>query len=49
MDKYKSHLVAKGYSEIKGIDIGEIFSLVVKLTSIRFLLAIVVAFGFEVE
>jgi hypothetical protein len=49
VDKYKSRLVAKGYSQVEGIDFGEIFSHVAKLNSIRFLLSIVVAFDFEVE
>jgi hypothetical protein len=47
--KYKSQLVAKGYSQVEAIDFGEIFSPVAKLTSIRFLLSIVVAFDLEVE
>jgi hypothetical protein len=41
--------VAKGYSQDEGIDFGEKFSLVAKLTSIRFLWSIVVAFDREVE
>jgi hypothetical protein len=45
----KLRLVAKGYSQVEGIDFGEIFSLVAKLTSIRFILSVVVAFDFEVE
>ena len=49
MDKYKSRLVAKGYSQVEGIDFGKIFSPVAKLTSIRFLLSIGVAFILEVE
>jgi hypothetical protein len=49
VEKYKAWLVAKGYSQVEGIDFGEIFSLVSKLTSIRFLLSVVVAFDFEVE
>ena len=49
MDKYKARLVSKGYSQLEGIDFGEIFSPVAKLTSIRFLLSIVVAFILEVE
>jgi transposase InsO family protein len=49
VEKYKSRLVAKGYSQVEGIDFGEIFSLVAKLTSIRFMLSVVVAFYFEVE
>jgi hypothetical protein len=49
VEKYKARLVAKGYSQVEGIDFGEIFSPVVKLTSIRFLLSIVAAFDVEVE
>ena len=42
-EKYKSRLVAKGYSQVEGIDFGEIFSLVAKLTSIRLLLSVAAA------
>jgi hypothetical protein len=49
VEKYKSRLVAKGYSQVEGIDFGEIFSHVVKLTSIRFLLFVATTFYFEVE
>jgi hypothetical protein len=49
VEKYKARLVAKGYSQVEGIDFGEIFSPVSKLTSIRFILSVVVAFDFEVE
>ena len=49
VEKYKNHLVEKGYSQIEGIDFGEIFSPVSKLSSIIFLLAIIVSFDLEVE
>ena len=49
VQKYKSRLVEKGYSQVEGIDFSEIFSLVAKLTSIRFLLSIAPAFDLEVE
>jgi hypothetical protein len=49
VEKYKARLVAKGYSQVNGIDFGEIFSPIAKLTSIRFLLSVVVAFDLEVE
>jgi hypothetical protein len=49
VEKYKAQLVAKGYSQVEGIDFDEIVSHVAKLTSIRFLLIVVVSFDFEVE
>ena len=39
--KFKAHLVAKGYSQQKGVDYDEIFSPVVRHTSIRVVLALV--------
>eukprot|EP00253_Pinus_taeda_P026768 PITA_26768 len=47
VEKYKAWLVAKGYSQAPGIDFGDIFSLVAKITSIRLLLSVVAAFDFE--
>ena len=49
VEKYKAWLVEKGYSQVEGIDCGEIFSPVSKLTSLRFLLSIATAFDLEVE
>ena len=49
VEKYKARLVAKGYSQVEGIDFGEIFSPIVKLTSIIFLLSLVATFDLEVE
>eukprot|EP00253_Pinus_taeda_P007336 PITA_07336 len=49
VEKYKARLVRKGYSQVSGIDFGDIFSLVSKVTSIRLLLSVVAAFYFEVE
>jgi hypothetical protein len=48
VEKYKERLIAKGYSQVEGIDFGEIFSLVSKLTSIRFILSIVENFYLEI-
>ena len=42
-------MVEKGYSEVEGIDFGEIFSPVAKLTSIRFVLSLATTFDLEVE
>jgi hypothetical protein len=49
MHKYKARIVAKGYSQVEGIDFGDIFSPISKLASIRFLLSIAIVFDFEVE
>ena len=49
VDKYKYCLVEKGYSQVEGIYFRDLFSLVEKLTSIRFLLSIAISFDIEVE
>ena len=47
--KYKAILVAKGFSQKVGIEFHDIFSPVVKLVSIRILLAIVASYDLELE
>jgi hypothetical protein len=47
--KYKSRLVAKGYSQFHGVDYEETFAPVVKFTSIRVLLALVSHFNLELH
>jgi hypothetical protein len=47
--KLKDRLVAKGYSQVEGVDFSEIFSHVAKLTSIRVLMSLVAAFDLEIE
>eukprot|EP00253_Pinus_taeda_P033545 PITA_33545 len=49
VEKYEAQLVEKGYSQVPGIDFGDIFSPVAKITSIRLLLFVATAFYFEVE
>jgi hypothetical protein len=46
---YKDRLVVKGFAQKKGIDFDEIFSPVVKMTSIRTILSPVVVEDFHIE
>ena len=39
--KYKARLVAKGFKQEKGVDFGEIFSPIVKMTTLHTVLAMV--------
>src|SRR5690606_14460095 len=48
-EKFKSRLVAKGYSQRKGIDYDEIFSPVVRHTSIRVVLSLVASWNLHLE
>ena len=47
--RYKARLVSKGYSQISGIDFNDVFSPVVKHSSIRTLLSIVAMRDYELE
>ena len=47
--KYKARLVVKGFSQKKGVDFEEIFSPVVKMSSIRVVLGIAASLNLEIE
>jgi hypothetical protein len=47
--QYKARLVVKGFAQKKGIDFDEIFSPVVKMTSIRIILSLVVVENLHLE
>ena len=47
--RYKARLVAKGYSQVPGVDFNDVFSPVVKHSSIRVLLALVAMYDLELE
>jgi hypothetical protein len=46
---YKARLVVKGFAQKKGIDFDEIFSPIVKMTSIRTILSLVAVEYFHLE
>jgi hypothetical protein len=43
----KARLVAQGFSQVEGLDIGKIFALVAYLVAIRILLAFAASKGFK--
>jgi hypothetical protein len=47
--RYKARLLAKGYSQVHGLDYHETFSLVVKIASIRIFLALTSNKNYEVH
>ena len=47
--KYKARLVVKGFNQKQGIDFDEIFSPVVKMSSIRVILGLIASLDLELE
>jgi hypothetical protein len=48
VEKFKSRLVVKGYSQVKRVDFGEIFSPIEKLTSIRVIMSMAATFDLDI-
>ena len=44
-ERYKARLVAKGFHQVPGVDYGETFSPVIKPTTVRIVLSLVVSKG----
>ena len=49
MERYRERLVVKGYAQKEGIDFNEIFSPVVRLTTIRVVLVMCAIFDLHLE
>ena len=47
--KYITRLVAKGYHQIEGLDFDQVFSLVVKPTTVRLILTISILEGYQIR
>lgn len=47
--RYKTRLVAKGFTQKEGVDYSEIFALVMKFTIVRMMLVLVVHFNWELK
>ncbi|RVX04589.1 Retrovirus-related Pol polyprotein from transposon RE1 [Vitis vinifera] len=49
IDRYKARLVARGFSQIPGLDFGETFSPVIKHTTIRMIFSLAVTLGWKMR
>ena len=49
MERFRARLVVKGYAQKEGIDFNEIFSPVVRLTTVRVVLAMCATFDLHLE
>lgn len=49
MERFRARLVMKGYAQKEGIDFNEIFSPVVRLTTVRVVLAMCAIFDLHLE
>ena len=49
IDRYKAHLVARGFTQVYGLDYYQTYSPVARLTSIRLLLALAARYDWNIE
>lgn len=49
IDRYKTRLVARGFTQVQGIDYEETFAPISSLESLRILVAFAILYGFEIE
>lgn len=49
MERYKAHLVAKGYTQVHGVDYFDCFSPVAKLVTVRFFISLATLRGWEIH
>ena len=49
IEKYKDRLVARGFSQVEGVDYDETFALVVRYTYIRVIISITTKMGWSIH
>ena len=49
IEKHKSHFVARGFSQVEGVDYDETFAPVARYTSIRSVISIAVEMGLKIH
>ncbi|KAK9109334.1 hypothetical protein Sjap_017394 [Stephania japonica] len=49
VNRYKAHLVSKGFKQVRGVDFSETYSSVVKASTLRIIFSIAVTFGWNIR